>query len=77
MGKKPKFEFVSENVNQRSYFPFYDYEYALDVSEMSKLMPNVKPLEDGLKQSYKWFKDNRGEVLRKKLFEFIESELRG
>ena len=46
-------------------------------SEMSKLMPNVKPLEDGLKQSYEWFKDNRGEVLRKKLFEFIESELRG
>ncbi len=77
LGKTPEFEFVRENISQRSYFPFYDYEYALDVSEMSRLMPNVKPLGEVLKQSYEWFKNNRGEVLRKKLFEFIESELRG
>ena len=77
LGKTPEFEFVHKNISQRSFFPFYDYEYALDVSEMSKLMPNVKPLGEGLKQSYGWFKNNRGEVLRKKLLEFIESELRG
>lgn len=77
LGKTPEFDFVHKNISQRSFFPFYDYEYALDVSEMSRLMPNVKPLGEGLKQSYEWFKNNRGEVLRKKLFEFIESELRG
>ncbi len=77
LGKSPESEFVHKNISQRSFFPFYDYEYALDVSEMSRLMPNVKPLGEGLKQSYEWFKNNRGEVLRKKLFEFIESELRG
>ncbi len=77
LGKTPEFEFVHDNISQRSFFPFYDYEYALDVSEMSRLMPNVKPLGEGLKQAYEWFKNNRGEVLRKKLFEFIASELRG
>ena len=40
-------------------------------------MPETKPLEDGLKQSYAWFKDNRGEVRRKPFFEFIEKDLRG
>ena len=77
LGKKPEFRFVEPSIEQRSYFSFYDYEYFLDVEKMLELMPEAKPLEDGLKQSYAWFKDNRAEVRRKPFFEFIDKNLRG
>ena len=77
LGKTPEFRFVERDIEQRSYFPFYDYEYFLGVEKMLELMPETKPLEEGLKQSYAWFKDNRGEVRRKNYFEFIDKNLRG
>ncbi len=77
LGKTPEFRFVERDIEQRSYFPFYDYEYFLDVEKMLELMPETKPLEEGLKRSYAWFKDNRAEVRRKNYFEFIDKDLRG
>ena len=77
LGKTPIFRSVEPNVEQRSYFPFYDYEYKLDVEKMLSLMPEVKSLEQGLKQSYDWWKNNRGEVRAKPFFEFIDKNLRG
>ena len=77
LGKTPEFCFVERDIEQRSFFPFYDYEYFLDVEKMLELMPETKPLEDVLKQSYAWFKNNRGEVRRKNYFEFIDKDLRG
>ncbi len=70
-GKIPEFVNVSADIEQREYFPFYDYGYMLDVAEMSALMPDVKPLERGLAQSYEWFASNRREVRRKNYFEYI------
>lgn len=75
LGKTPEFRFVKLNIEQRSYFPFYNYEYFLDARKMLELMPETKPPETGLKQSYEWFRDNRKEVRRKNFFEFIEKEL--
>lgn len=76
LGKKPIIHKVDMNIGQRNYFPFYNYDYKLDVSKMLELMPDTKPLEIGLKQSYEWFSYNRNGVNIKNYFEFIEKELR-
>lgn len=76
LGKTPHFEFVDGSIPQRSYFPFLDYGYILDVTEQNKLLQSVKPLEIGLEQSYKWYRDNRDKVRRKPLIEFIDEQIK-
>ncbi len=73
LGKTPQIRYVGKEINLRSYFPFLDYEYKLDVSEMKRLMSDTVPLEEGLKESYKWYRENRELVRKKPLLEFIES----
>lgn len=75
LDKRPVCVYVDGNIPQRSYFPFYDYDYKLDVSAMLELMPEVKPLEEGLRQSYEWFAENRELIARKPLLEFIGNNL--
>lgn len=75
LDKRPVCVYVDGNIPQRSYFPFYDYDYKLDVSAMLELMPEVKPLEEGLRQSYEWFSENRELIARKPLLEFIGNSL--
>lgn len=75
LDKRPVCVYVDGNIPQRSYFPFYDYDYKLDVSAMLELMPEVKPLEEGLRQSYEWFAENRELIARKPLLEFIGNSL--
>lgn len=75
LDKRPVCVYVDGNIPQRSYFPFYDYDYKLDVSAMLELMPEVKPLEEGLRQSYEWFSENRELITRKPLLEFIGNSL--
>ena len=75
LDKRPVCVYVDGNIPQRSYFPFYDYDYKLDVSAMLELMPEVKPLEEGLRQSYEWFAENRELIVRKPLLEFIGNSL--
>ena len=76
VGKKPELRFVSGDVPQRSYFPFYDYEYMLDVSAMCRIMSELKPLEDGLNDSYRWYRENRGLIVRKPLLEYISQSFK-
>ena len=71
LGKKPEFRFVTEDIEQREYFPFYDYGFKLKVELMRELMPSVKPIEQGLEESYRWYAENRELVQRKPLLEFI------
>lgn len=75
LGKTATFEYVNQEINQREYFPFHDYGYQLDVTEMQKLMKDVKPLEVGLKESYEWYKENKDRVKRKPLIEYIDERL--
>lgn len=42
--------YVTNHDNQRDYFSFYDYEYALDVSRQNELLSEQKDLYDGLKE---------------------------
>lgn len=75
LGREPEIRNVRFRINQREYFPFYDYGYKLDVSAMLSLMTNVKPMKQGLAESYEWFKENRAEVRRKNYFEYINDNL--
>ena len=76
LGKTPQIKYVESGINQRDYFPFLDYGYVLDVAEMSKLMKTVKPLEQGLKESYVWYKNNKELVRKKPLLEYIEKNFK-
>ena len=71
LGKKPELRFVEGDIPQRSYFPFYDYAYVLDVTRQTELMPEITPLSQVLAESYKWFSENRDLIVRKPLHEFI------
>lgn len=75
LGKEPEFRYVDKSVCQREYFPFLDYEYVLDVGEQNRLMTETKALSEGLRQSYEWYRENRREVRRKGLIEFIKCNL--
>ena len=74
-GKKPCFVSVDGSVPQRSYFPFLNYAYELDIGAQMSLLPEVTPLADGLRESYAWFRDNRGLIRRKPLMKFIDEGL--
>lgn len=75
VGKTPEFVEVGREVEQRKYFPFYDYEYMLDVSKQTGLMPETKPLAAGLRESYEWYLRNSDKVIRKPLLDYIDKNL--
>lgn len=76
LGKKPELRFVTGH-EQRSYFSFYDYSYMLDVSEQEKLLPDLKPLSEGLCESYEWYRNNREQVRRKDFLKYIRENIEG
>ena len=73
--KTPSFVPVYEDIEQRNYFSFYNYEYYLDVTRQSKIYPETISLEDGLKDAAKWYLEHRTEVNKKPYFEYIDSNL--
>lgn len=75
VGKKLSYINVSENHSVRSYFCFYDYEYYLDVSRMSALMPDVKPLREGIKEEYLWYREHREQVVKKPYIQYIDENI--
>ncbi len=74
-GKKPDFVNVYDDIEQRNYFSFYNYEYYLDVSKQYRLMNGVKDLERGLKEAFQWYKDNEDKVIKKPYFDYIDNNL--
>ena len=60
---------------QRAFFCFHDYDYYLDVTRQTMLMPDVKPLAEGLKESYEWFRQNRDAVMRRPYMEYIDTKI--
>lgn len=75
VGKKPVFEKVIDNIDQRQYFSFYDYEYILDISAQKELLPELTPLQKGLEESYRWYKNHTTKVNKKDFIKFIDSNL--
>lgn len=76
LGKKPQFEYVSGDINQRNYFPFYNYGYILDTRRQNALLPEIKPLKTGIEQSYDWYIRNKDKVYRKSYIDFIEKNFK-
>ena len=75
LGKEPVFEHVYLGTEQRKYFCFYDYDYRLDVSRQSSLLPDPVPLQDGLAEAAEWYLAHPEEVNRKPYMEFIDANL--
>ena len=73
LGKTPTFVKVYDDIEQRNYFSFYNYEYYLDVTRQSRIYPNTIPLEEGLKESADWYLKNKDQVRKKLFFEYIDS----
>ena len=76
VGKDLKVQKVYAQIEQRNYFSFYDYEYALDVFLQKSVFPKTTDLKEGLKQSYLWYKENKDKVNKRDYFGFIDGELK-
>ena len=74
-GNEVSFVNVDDDIEQRNYFSFYNYEYYLDVSKQVELMPETKPLNEGLKEAFEWYKDNTDKVNKKPFFDYIDKNL--
>ena len=75
LGKTPTFVNVYDDIEQRNYFSFYNYEYYLDVTRQTKIYTNTIHLEEGLKESADWYLQNKDQVRKKPFFEYIEANL--
>ena len=74
--KIPEFVNVGEDIEQRNYFSFHNYEYYLDVQQQNKIYPETIPLEDGLKECAEWYVENESEVGKKPYMEYIDCNLK-
>ena len=66
---------VGEDHPRWAYFPFRDYEYRLDVTRQTALLPETKSLDVGLREEYEWFCAHREEVHRKNYIAYIDEHL--
>lgn len=76
-GRTPRFASVDASHPQRSYFPFLDYVYHLDVTRQQTLLPETASLAEGLAESYAWWRENRSLIRRKPLMDYIDEHLIG
>ena len=74
-GKEVEFVNVYDDIEQRNYFSFYNYEYYLDVTKQQELMMETESLTDGFKEAFDWYKENQDKVNKKPYFEFIDENL--
>ncbi|MBR3644944.1 MAG: NAD-dependent epimerase/dehydratase family protein [Lachnospiraceae bacterium] len=75
VNKTPVFKNVDSSYFIRSYFPFSNYEYVLDISKQQAVMSETKPLKQSLTESYEWYKNNSDKVLTRPYLEFIKNNM--
>lgn len=76
VGKAPELIYVNNGAVQHKYFPFLDYGYILDVSAQMELLPELIPLDEGLRRSYEWYRLNRDLVKKRNFVEYIEKNIK-
>lgn len=76
LNKTPNLKYVKDNTNQRNYFPFLDYSYELDTKNQDLLLEDLTSLEEGLMESYLWYKDNKALIRRKPLLDYINENFK-
>lgn len=74
-GAKAEKVFVKNQDNQRAYFSFHDYEYILDVTRQSELLPQTKDLREGLRESFEWYVKHPDDVMKRDYIHYIDHEL--
>ncbi len=74
-GTAVRFAAVDSSIEQRNYFSFYDYEYSLDISRRELLMPETRPLTEGLKEAFAWYQSNAGAVDKREYIKYIDENL--
>lgn len=67
--------YAPADIEIRKYFPFRNYNYALDVSEASDISAYKTALEQSLRSGYDWWRCHRDEVIRKPYIDFIVNHL--
>lgn len=75
VGKAPTYVKVYDDIEQRNYFSFHNYEYYLDVQKQYEIMPETIDLKAGLREAFEWYKNNADQVNKKPYFEYIEENL--
>lgn len=75
LDKTPVYVNVSDDVPQRNYFSFYDYDYVLDVAKQQELLPEVTDLCEGLMECYEWYVNHESEVMKKPMISYIDENL--
>jgi dTDP-glucose 4,6-dehydratase len=60
---------------QRSFFPFHEYEYFLDVTKQASLMPELKPLAQGIREAYAWYRTHQAQISRRPFTEYIDTHI--
>ncbi len=75
-GKKLNKIYVDSSHNQRSYFPFHDYAYYLDVTEQYNILPDTVSLYDGFKEDFDYYVNHQDEVMKKSsYYKYIKTVL--
>ncbi|MBR6537489.1 MAG: NAD-dependent epimerase/dehydratase family protein [Lachnospiraceae bacterium] len=49
----------------RDFYPFFDYDNVLEVSKINGIISRETDFEEGLKKSFAWFLENRGNIVFK------------
>ena len=75
VGKEAEFVNVMEDIEQRSYFCFTEYEYMLDTEKQDELIGETMDMAEGLKEAFEWYKDNQDKVNKRSYFEYIDEHL--
>ncbi len=76
VGRKPTYVNVYDDIEQRNYFSFYNYEYYLDVEKQYTHMSKITELKNGLLESYEWYKENTDQVNVKPFIKYIDENLK-
>ncbi|MDE6020405.1 MAG: NAD-dependent epimerase/dehydratase family protein [Ruminococcus sp.] len=75
VGKQPEFVNVYQDIEQRNYFSFYDYDYYLDISKQKKLMLTTESIEYGLSEALEWYLEHSDTVNKKPYIAYIDNNL--
>ncbi|MBD5156397.1 MAG: NAD-dependent epimerase/dehydratase family protein [Butyrivibrio sp.] len=75
VGKRPEFVKVYQDIEQRNYFSFYDYDYCLDISKQKKFMSTTESIEVGLREALEWYLEHPDRVNKKPYIAYIDNNL--
>lgn len=59
------FDYKKHNYTIRDFFPFFDYDNVLDVTEINKRITVETDFVEGLKNSFNWFCENKDKIVFK------------